>query len=185
VPVKSDLILRRPTKKTKKTEVGTKKRKRGLRPRLVIVLGAGTKFESLLIQNRKVVYNKNELFAAHQVAVRVHRADLPPREARLPLQDPLQGQAPVALARPVAPAAPGEAENRKESELAARELHSQSSYILIDFAAGQARAGVAVPTTKKGQALPQRRVKIKTKRLMRNQRQRKSQNHARGPGPGK
>ena len=66
------------------------------------------------------------MFAAHQVAVRVHQAALPPREARLPPQDPPQGQAPAALARPVAPAAPGEAENRKESELAARDLQSQS-----------------------------------------------------------
>jgi hypothetical protein len=43
--------------------------------------------------------------------------DLPAQEARLLLRDHLPGQVPAALAHPVAPAAPGEAGNRKESKL--------------------------------------------------------------------
>lgn len=60
--------------------------------------------------------NLSHLLTVHRAAVLAPRAALPAQEARLPPLVLRPGRAPAALGRPVAPAAQGGAENRKESE---------------------------------------------------------------------
>lgn len=121
------------------------------------------------------------MFTVHRAVVHALQAALPAQEVRLLPLDHRPGRAPAVLAHPVVLAAPGEAENRKESELVAS---LKDFKLLIGFATGQVRAGAAVPMTKERQALLQRRAKIKIKSLMRNPKRRKSQNLALGPDLG-